>query len=146
VTPEELALVDADGRVVRERPDDFATVFYATLFELAPATRSLFPDDLVAQRGKLVNELGFLIDAATAAGSATGLGEFVERASELGRRHVEYGVTSHDYAPVGQSLFAALRSCIPEWDEAHEAAWTKLYRLIADVMREGADSNLFTPG
>ena len=47
MTPHELELIVADGEAVRERPDPFANVFYATLFELAPATRSLFPDDLV---------------------------------------------------------------------------------------------------
>ena len=144
MTPDELALVEADGAAVRAMPDEFATVFYDTLFELAPETRALFPDDLVAQRGKLVNELGFLVDAATAAGGE--FGEFVTRASDLGRRHVEYGVASHDYAPVGQALMAALRTSIADWDDAHEAAWMKLYRLIADVMREGAESDLFSAG
>lgn len=144
MTPDELALIVSDGEALRALPDVFADTFYATLFELAPATRSLFPDDLVAQRGKLVHELGFLIDAATAIDD--GLDDFVARATALGRRHVDYGVTTHDYAPVGGALMAALRSCVDGWDEAHDIAWMKLYRLIADVMREGAESNLFSAG
>ncbi len=147
MTPDELALIDADGDIVRSAPDEFATVFYATLFELAPSTRALFPDDLVAQRGKLVDELGFLIDAATSStASDGGLDEFLARAGELGRRHVGYGVSGHDYGPVGQALIAALRSSIDGWDANHEAAWSKLYRLIADVMREGAEADLFRAG
>lgn len=141
MTPDELVLVEADGAVVRAMPDAFANTFYDTLFELAPSTRALFPDDLVAQRGKLVNELGFLVDAATAADGE--FDDFVLRASELGQRHVEYGVSSRDYAPVGQALMAALRVSIEGWDAAHEAAWMKLYRLIADVMRQGAERDLF---
>ncbi|MDJ0768506.1 MAG: globin domain-containing protein [Ilumatobacter sp.] len=144
MTPDELAIIRGDGQVMHDLADAFATTFYATLFELAPATRSLFPDDLVAQRGKLVDELGFLIEAATSIDD--GLGDFVERASELGRRHVEYGVTGNDYVPVGQALIAALRSCIDDWDDEHEAAWMKLYRLIADVMREGTEARLFSAG
>jgi nitric oxide dioxygenase len=140
VTPDELALIAADGDLVQQDPRSFATDFYDTLFEIAPSTRALFPDDLVAQRGKLVDELGFLVEAATASGSAGDLDAFVERAHDLGSRHVRYGVSGSDYAPVGVALTAALRNAILGWDAAHELAWTKLFRLISDVMREGAES------
>jgi hemoglobin-like flavoprotein len=145
VTPHELELVAADGDSVRTCPDEFARSFYATLFELAPATRELFPDDLTAQRGKLVNELLFLTDAATDR-EGLGLDGFLTRARDLGRRHAGYGVANRDYAPVGVALVAALRTCVPEWDDDHVAAWTKLYRLIADVMREGAEDAAFVAG
>mgnify|MGYP001823567823 CR=1 FL=1 len=39
---------------------------------------------------------------------------------------------------------AALRDCMRDgWTDAHEAAWTKLYSLIANVMRDGANESLF---
>ncbi len=142
MTPEELSLIAADGRAVASIGDGFAERFYATLFEVAPSTRTLFPDDLVAQRGKLVDELGFLVEAATAGGDRADLGPFLERARELGRRHVGYGVRGVDYGPVGVALLAALRDSVPDWSAEHEAAWTKLYGLIADVMREGAGANV----
>jgi len=138
VTPDELELIAADGEIVRTDAESFAVEFYDTLFEIAPATRELFPDDRVAQRGKLVNELAFLVDAATASRGVGDLGAFVERARDLGRRHVGYGVTGADYAPVGVALVGALRGVVDGWDAAHELAWTKLFRLISDVMREGA--------
>lgn len=140
MTPDELELIAADGEIVKNDGGSFATMFYDTLFEIAPSTRELFPDDLVAQRGKLVNELAFLVEAATASRWAADLGPFLERARELGRRHVRYGVSGADYAPVGVALNAALRSSVPGWDSAHDLAWTKLFRLISDVMREGAES------
>lgn len=140
MTPDELDLIAADGELVRADTGSFSVKFYETLFEIAPATRDLFPDDLVAQRGKLVNELAFLVEAATSSRDAGDLGRFVERAHDLGRRHVDYGVTGADYAPVGVALNAALRSSIEGWDVAHELAWTKLFRLISDVMREGAET------
>jgi hemoglobin-like flavoprotein len=138
VTPEELDLIDQAAEVVENCPDEFGTAFYTTLFEVSPRTRALFPDDLTAQRGKIVEELGFLIDAAR------DLDTFVARARDLGRRHVDYGVQSADYDLVGVALTAALRECMAvEWTDAHTAAWAKLYRLIADVMREGANASLF---
>lgn len=142
VTPDQLELIAADGREVVTVADEFATRFYATLFEIAPATRELFPDDLVAQRGKLVSELSFLVETATASTETGDLDAFLTRARELGRRHVGYGVRGTDYGPVGISLIAALRDSIDDWNPAREAAWTKLYGLIADVMREGASSEV----
>jgi hemoglobin-like flavoprotein len=97
-----------------------------------------------AQRGKLVAELEFLIDAATSSGSTGDLTPFVDRARELGRRHVDYGVAGRDYAYVGQALVTAVAEHSSDWDDEHERAWTKLYRLISDVMREGASGALFT--
>ena len=139
VTPEELLLIEQAARVLDTCPDRFASTFYETLFELDPATRDLFPPDLTEQRGKLVDELAFLIDAAR------DLDTFVARAHDLGHRHVGYGVQHHDYETVGVAPPAALRACLEdEWDAAHETAWTKLYRLIADVMQEGATSEIVT--
>lgn len=138
MTPEELGLIDQAAKVVEHCPDRFATTFYDTLFEISPETRRLFPDDLTAQKGKLVDELGFLID------SASDLDRFVARAHDLGRRHVDYGVQHAHYQHVGVALTAALRECMEvEWDEAHAAAWAKLYDLIAGVMRDGANASLF---
>jgi hemoglobin-like flavoprotein len=140
MTPEELDLIAADGALVRADAGSFAARFYDTLFEIAPSTRRLFPDDLVAQRGKLVDELSFLVEAATASNTEHDLASFIDRAHDLGSRHVDYGVSGADYAPVGVALVAALRTIVVDWDAAHELAWTKLFRLISDVMREGAES------
>lgn len=144
MTLDELALIESDGVVVRTNPDEFARSFYAALFDLAPETRALFPDDMEAQRGKLVAELEFLIDAATSSASTGDLAPFVERARELGRRHVDYGVAGRDYVQVGRALVATVAEYSSDWDDEHERAWTKLYRLISDVMREGASGALFS--
>lgn len=138
VTPRELELIQRSADLVWADADAFAKSFYSTLFEIAPETRSLFPLDLSAQRGKLVDELVFLISAA---GDLDG---FVERARELGRRHVDYGVEHADYDAVGAALLAAVAERSgSEWTPEHHQAWSRLYGLIANVMREGAHSSLF---
>lgn len=142
MTPDEFELIRRDGEVIRAEADRFSTRFYDALFEIAPSTRDLFSDDLVVQRGKLVDELDFLVATAVASRTAHDLGPFLERARELGRRHVGYGVSGADYEPVGDALVAALRSVIEDWDEAHQNAWNGLFRLISDVMREGASNDL----
>lgn len=138
MTPEQLALIAADGRCIEADPDRFAHEFYDALFECAPQVRSLFPDDLTEQRGKLVDELGFLVEAAATVGRSGTLDAFVERAHDLGVRHVGYGVAFSDYDHVGFALLAALRHCVADFGPEHEQAWARLYQLIADTMREAA--------
>ncbi len=141
VSPAELALIESAGEVVRSDPDAFARAFYATLFDVAPEVRELFDDDLTTQRGKLVDEVAFFIAAAA------DLDRFVERARELGRRHVGYGVQRDHYDAVGVALVAAVRERTgDEWTSDHHRAWTKLYRLISDVMLDGARSAQFADG
>ena len=124
----DLATLDADG---------FAVDFYATLFDLAPEARSMFPEEMAEQRRKLMAELGALIDLGTAAESGR-IGEFIDRAHRLGRRHVRYGAEGPHYALVGSALLTALRHAVDGWDDHHERAWTVLYTTVAEVMREGA--------
>lgn len=136
--PDQLAMIERDGIVLVERPDEFARVFYATLFDVAPETRRLFPTDLAAQRGKLVDELRTLIDTATTWRTSGELDTFVARAHALGSRHDGYGVTAAMYRPVSVALLAALRDTLDDFDHEHEQAWSTLYRLVADTMREGS--------
>ena len=145
--PNQLEMIERDGRVLHERSDEFARAFYATLFDLAPETRALFPDDLTAQRTKLVDELDELISTAVGWRTSGHLDGFVERAHSLGSRHDGYGVTASMYRPVGLALIAALRETVVDFDDDHERAWTTLYRLLADTMREGARGTTTpTPG
>jgi hemoglobin-like flavoprotein len=115
------------------------------MFELAPHAQALFPDDLAAQRTKLVDELSVLVQAVTETHDREGLHAFVARGRELGARHVGYGVQRDDYDVMGRALLAALATVLAPWDEARRGAWTKLYRLITDVMCEGAESELPAP-
>jgi len=143
--PSQLELIERDGRVLDERPDEFGRVFYATLFDVAPETRALFPDDLTAQRGKLVHELRTLVDTAVEWRTTGHLTEFVDHAHALGARHDGYGVTAAMYRPVGIALLAALRETVDGFDDEHDRAWTTLYRLVADTMREGIGRDATRP-
>lgn len=138
MTPEELALVTESADVVCTDADAFADSFYSTLFEIAPESRALFPTAMTEQKGKLVDELVFLV------GAAQDLESFVERARGLGARHAGYGVRFSDYEAVGAALITAVAEQVgDDWTIEHQRAWQKLYRLIADVMREGASDQLF---
>jgi hemoglobin-like flavoprotein len=138
VTPDELALVQETVRIAAADPDALARGFYDRLFNIAPHTRALFPEDMTEQRGKLVDEFEFLVAAAT------DLDTFVTRARELGARHVDYGVTTAHYDDVETALMGALADRLgDEWNGEREDAWRRLYRLIAETMLDGAAGRSF---
>ncbi len=140
MTPEQLALIADASAAVHEAPDRFASRFYEILFERAPELGELFGDDMAAQRQKFADEISFLTDAAT------DLDAFVDRARELGRHHVEYGVRPEHYAMVEDATVAALAEAIgAAWGPEHDAAWRLLYRLIAETMLDGAAEEFFSP-
>lgn len=94
---------------------------------------------MTPQYGRIVVELGFL------AGAANDLDRFVERAVELGRRHRGYGVDQAHFAPVEEALIHALKDHHgEEWTADLESSWAALYRLIAQIMLDGANTELFT--
>jgi nitric oxide dioxygenase len=55
-------------------------------------------------------------------------------ASELAKRHVEYGVKATDYAPVGEALLWTLERGLGEHWTPDVAAWTAAYTVLSDFM------------
>lgn len=141
MTPDQLELIATSAGQATAEPRTFAESFYGHLFEIAPAVRPLFSDDLSEQYGKLVGELAFL------AGAARDLETFSSRAHDLGKRHASYGVSSEMFEPVRASLVHAPRGGLGEaWTVEHEAAWTSLFHLIAQIMLDGATEASFSAG
>ena len=140
MTPEQLDSVRRTAAVVEQALDQCASCFYDDLFERHPPARRLFADDLIAQQGTLIDELLSLVDAADDPGA------FVAQARELGLRHQRQGMHAADYAYVGDALIAAIAAVVGErWTPEAEAAWRRMYALIAEVMLEGAEDGLFNP-
>ena len=138
MTPEQLDAVARSVVAVRANADRFSRTFYERMFTRLPDARALFPEDLAEQRGKLVNELAFLAEAAQ------DMPAFVERARELGARHRRYGVRPADYPVVAEALFEAFAAVLgPDFDNDLAAAWRRLYSLIAETMLEGAAGSTF---
>lgn len=136
MTPDDIEMVRHDIGGIDA--DELARDFYATLFDLAPAARTMFPDDMGEQRRKLMNELATLVDLGTSAGEGR-MEAFVDRAHRLGRRHVRYGAEGPHYELVGTALLSALSRAVTGWDDRHEHAWTVLYTVVAETMLEGAE-------
>ncbi|MEM8904758.1 MAG: globin domain-containing protein [Actinomycetota bacterium] len=137
MNPADLTMIRADAAHFDALGPALAEEFYAGLFELSPTSRQLFPDDLDAQRRKLMDELATLVDLAVHVGGGREA-ELDRRAADLGRRHVDYGTEPDHYTLVGEALLLALEVTVPGWTDEHRSAWARLYRAVADAMLHGS--------
>jgi hemoglobin-like flavoprotein len=132
MTPEQIELVQSS---MRELGDGEAVVrrFYDRVFELAPDTRSMFPDDLEALRANFLATLTDLV------ASLAELPDMALQSRALGARHRGYGVQAGHYAVVRTALLDTLATSLgDDFTPAHAEAWERAYDLMAEVMQQGA--------
>jgi hemoglobin-like flavoprotein len=133
MTPEQVKLVQDSFTKVAPIADKAADLFYDRLFVIAPDVRSLFPDDLSAQKKKLMQML------ASAVTNLHQVEKIIPAVQDLGRRHVGYGVTANHYEPVGAALLWALEQGLgPAFTPHVKEAWAETYATVADAMKTAA--------
>lgn len=133
MTPRQVHLVRTSFAELSRHQHVAALVFYQKLFELDPALRPLFKNDIEEQSRKLIAMLGVLISMLD---RPHGL-ELELRA--MGARHAGYGVRDEHYPTVGAALLGMLaatldRGFMPEV----RTAWTVLYGMVQTFMKAGA--------
>lgn len=134
MTPQERTLVQESFAAVRPISDQAAAMFYDRLFTIAPEVKPLFKGDMSEQGKKLMQML------AVAVNGLTNLEAILPAVQELGRKHVDYGVTAAHYQPVGEALLWTLEQGLGDAFTAEtKAAWEKTYTLLAGAMIEAAE-------
>ena len=134
MTDDQIALIQSSFAKVVPRSNVVATMFYDRLFEMAPEYRELFPEDMEAQRGKLMTTLAAVVQ------SLTNLDAIVPVVQDLGRRHVGYNVKPADYEPVGAALLWTLETGLgDDWTDNTRDAWAAAYGLLSTVMIAAAE-------
>jgi len=109
-------------------------VFYARLFEAAPAAQPLFAHvDLKKQKAMLLGALVLLRK------SLRDLVSIAPKLRDMGARHVAYGARPEHYAIVGAVLIASMAEVAgPRWQPEHARAWAEAYGVVQALMLEGA--------
>ena len=131
MTPQQVQLVQTSFTKVVPIAATAADLFYDRLFEIAPETRTLFPQDLTQQKAKLMSMLG------TAVTNLHKLDSILPAVKALGQRHKGYGVTVAHYAPVGAALLWTLEKGLgPDFTPEVKAAWSDTYTALAGVMTD----------
>jgi nitric oxide dioxygenase len=129
MTPQQIDLVQSSFAKVVPITDAAAAIFYARLFEIAPRVKPLFRSDMTEQGRKLMMTLGVVVNGLK------NLDAIVPAAQALAVKHVGYGVTAADYAPVGEALLWTLQQGLGEAYTAEvAAAWTTAYTTLSSVM------------
>ena len=106
-------------------------LFYQRLFELQPAFRRMFPDDIGPQTRKLMTMLHLVVS------NLDKLETFLPQIQALGKRHLSYGVKAEHFAPVGEALLWTLeRGLGTAWTPELAEAWTAAYTVLAGAMVE----------
>ena len=129
MTPEQVNLVQQSFAKVAPISEQAAALFYDRLFEVAPAVRSMFPDDMTEQRKKLMATLAVVVSGLT------NLEAVLLAASALAKRHVSYGAKPEHYPVVGGALLWTLEKGLGDaWTSDTAAAWTAAYGTLSGYM------------
>ena len=129
MTPEQIKLVQESFAKVAPISDKASELFYGRLFEIAPAVRALFPNDITEQRKKLMATLTIVVNGLT------NLDAILPAASALAKRHVGYGAKPEHYPVVGQALLWTLEKGLGDsWTPQVAVAWTAAYTTLSEFM------------
>jgi hemoglobin-like flavoprotein len=129
MTPDQIKAIQESFAKVAPISEQAATLFYGRLFEIAPSVAPLFRGDMQEQGRKLMATLAVVVNGLS------NLETILPAASALAKRHVGYGVTAGDYAPVGEALLWTLeRGLGAQWTLELAAAWTAAYSAVSEFM------------
>ncbi len=131
----ELNTLETSFDLIAPRGDELVDVFYARLFEAAPAVEPLFANtDLRKQKSMLLATLVLLRK------SLRDLDAIVPKLRQLGARHVAYGALPEHYPVVAEVMIDSMAEIAGEaWTPEIAAAWAGALGLVATAMLEGAE-------
>jgi hemoglobin-like flavoprotein len=132
---QQIELVQASFELVRPIADQAAETFYQRLFEIAPAYRSLFKNNMRKQGAMLMSTLGLAV------GSLNNLEAILPAVRSLGQRHAGYGVTAEHYQPVAEAFLWTLDYYLGEaFTSELKEAWVEAYTILAGAMIEASEA------
>ena len=140
-------------RLVVPIQETAADLFYRRLFQLAPDYRALFPEEMSAQKRKLVTMLAFVVRSLDWPEEAWR--EEVDETDDLflvvlalGRRHSQlYNIPDEAYRVVGEALIWTLDQGLgAAFTPETRNAWLRVYDAVSRTMMLGsAGLELGTP-
>jgi hemoglobin-like flavoprotein len=131
----DLDTLETSFDLIAPSGEELVDIFYARLFEAAPAVEPLFAHtDLRKQKAMLLATLVLLRK------SLRDLDAIAPKLRQLGARHVAYGARPEHYPVVAEALLASMAELAGEaWTPDVASAWAGALRLVAAAMLEGAE-------
>ena len=130
----DVDVLETSFDLVAPQGDELMDVFYARLFEAAPAAQPLFAHvDLKKQKAMLLGALVLLRK------SLRDLDPIAPKLRHMGARHVGYGARPEHYPIVGAVLIASMAEVAGDrWRPEYAQAWAEAYGVVQALMLEGA--------
>jgi len=136
VKASQITLVQSTFDRILPISDVAAQIFYDRLFHLDPSLRRLFNGDLRMQGKKLMDAISILV------GNLNRPDRIIPGIRALGRRHVAYGVQEEHYTTFREALMWTLEHGLGDaFTPDVRYAWSAVYDLIADTMKDAARSS-----
>ncbi|MDN3669144.1 globin family protein [Echinicola jeungdonensis] len=133
ISPKQKELVQSTFGQVAPIAPQAAEIFYNKLFELDPSLKGLFKGDMKEQGNKLMTML------AAAVKGLDDMKSLVPVVQDLGKRHVDYGVTDEHYDTVAEALLYTLETGLgKDWNGEVKEAWASVYTVLAKTMKDAA--------
>ena len=133
MSPSTIQLIRHTFDLLEGRAGIVALLFYQRLFQIAPATRPMFSNDIEAQGLKLMQMLRTVTTSLDAPESV------VPMLAEMGQRHANYGVVGEHYDLLGSALLETFADVLgKEFTTGARDAWAEAYDWIARIMQKGA--------
>lgn len=137
MTPQDIDLVQSSFAKVVPIREAAASLFYGRLFEIAPEVKPLFKGDITEQGKKLMTTLGVVVNGLK------NLEAIIPAAEGLAVKHVEYGVKTEHYTPVGEALIWTLEQGLgDDFTPETKAAWIAAYTTLSGVMIAASCRNI----
>jgi hemoglobin-like flavoprotein len=133
MTKEDIQLVQDTWRIMEPVKRITAELFYVKLFELDPALRLLFDDDLQLRAGKFMQ----LMDATVRALDRVDF--LLPAVRELGIRNPRFGRSDAHHATIFSALLWTLEKGLrADFTPQVRSAWIKTYGVLSQSMRSAA--------
>ena len=130
MTNHDILLVQVSWRKIEPIKDAAAELFYLKLFELDPALRELFGENMDAQGTKLMQMVGAAIRGLDR------LDVLLPVVRDLGMRHATFGVRDEHYGTAGAALIWTLEQVLlKDFTPEVKSAWIKTIGVLSQNLR-----------
>lgn len=129
MTPDEIERVETSFAALGPVTRALGLAFYDRLFEIDPTTRALFKTDMDEQALRLMQVLSYAVSNLRAPEA------LLPTIHDLGRRHVDYGVSPPQYGSMRDALVHTLKAALGvAWTPETETAWIAAMNTISGEM------------
>ncbi|MCA9958768.1 MAG: hypothetical protein KC413_12975 [Anaerolineales bacterium] len=128
-----ITLVQASLERVMQQGETVVALFYAHLFMLDPALRTLFPPDLSEHGRSFLAALQLGVNGLLASET------MIPAIKQIGYLHARHGIGPRHYHTFGQAWLWTLAQVLGDtFTEEVAEAWQEAFYLVAGLMKEAA--------